>query len=129
MAREFQVQGAVAQAQALGYSVNRSFDGYTVTNIETGEQSVVPTVYRVEGFGISTQIGSTDENAWHALTVKEAHEHRVNFSRHVDPNDDFTMSDREIFESSLQSQVALNQITKAEMKSALSAYDEAQKGS
>lgn len=127
MGKEFQIQNAVAQAQELRYATDKAFDGYMVTNLETGEENVVPTVYRVEGFGVSTQIGSNDEDAWNSILNPEAHTHRVNMVKHNDPADDFEMTPREILESSLKASVSLGQMSKAEMKETLAAHDEAAK--
>jgi hypothetical protein len=82
----------IDKARELGYEVSVSFEGY----------DDVPTVYHVEGHGISTQYSHNDEVAWANLVNRKAHAHREKSARAVNPEDDFTWTPEEQLESALE---------------------------
>lgn len=102
----------IDKARDLGYSVGVAFEGYGGDRADGG----VPTVYRVEGFGVSTQIAHDDEDAWKRMTNAKAHEHRDKFMRANDPDDDFEWTDEEMNLSSIDAAVALGDMSKEDAK-------------
>jgi len=91
------------KARELGYEVD------LVLENADGEEH-----YRVQGQGMDTVYGASQEDAWIFLTTPEAHQHRVNMWKHNDPNDQFEMTDDEIFESSVNASLAAGLLDKAE---------------
>lgn len=77
------------KAKELGYEIELAF--------ENSEGKA----WRVEGFGVNTIYTEDQEDAWKFLTDPKAHEHRSNMFKHNDEDDEFTMTDEEIRESSI----------------------------
>lgn len=96
------------KAKALGYTVGVAQEGYT--DPKTGE--TYPDVHRIEGHGVSTMLRADDKDAWEQFLVPEAHEHRAKFTRHQNPDDDFTMTEEEIMTSSFNAAVATKGMTR-----------------
>lgn len=100
----------VDQARKLGYSVNVAQEGYTDPQTDVA----YPNVYRIEGHGVSIMLHENDKEAWDRFLVPEAHDHRANFARHMDADDDFTMSEEDIMQSSFQAAVGVGSMTQEE---------------
>jgi hypothetical protein len=62
--------------------------------------------YRVKGQGVDTIYAEDQEDAWNFLVDPKAHEHRANMYKHNDPDDEFTMTDEEIRESSIEASLS-----------------------
>lgn len=67
----------------MGYSVYLSREGYT----DPTEETDIPAVWRVQGFGIDIMLNEDDEESWTRLSNKDAHK-----LREADP--DMSISDR-----------------------------------
>jgi hypothetical protein len=80
----------VEKAKELGYEVDLAFE--TLEGVQ---------VYNVKGQGVETQYTSEQDDTWNFLTDPKAHEHRSNMFKHNDEEDEFTMTEEEIFESSI----------------------------
>jgi len=93
------------KAKSLGYEVEIAF-----VDAE-GKKS-----YRVEGFGVDTVYSEDQEDSWKFLTDEKAHEHRANMMKHNNPQDEFTMTDQEITESSLAASVSVGLLTEAQAR-------------
>lgn len=98
----------------LGYTVAVAFEGYGGDRADGG----VPTVYRVEGFDMSTQIAADDEDAWKRLTNAKAHEHAEKSARAADPEDEFEWSQEDAALSAIEVGLALGDISKEDAKAA-----------
>lgn len=105
----------IDKAEGLGYSVGVAFEGHGGDRKDGG----VPTVYRVEGFGITTQIAADDEDAWKSITNAKAHEHREKSARAIDPDDDFEWTPEEQMKSSLDAAVATGGMERADATQAM----------
>lgn len=109
-----------SKAESLGYTVGVAWEGYEDPN--TGENH--PTVYRVEGYGTSMMFRDDDKETWDQFLVPEAHEHRVNLTRHMNPDDEFEMTEDEIMESSFRAAVGVGHMTQKEAEKALNDWRE-----
>lgn len=95
------VEELITKAQTQGYSVGVAIAGY----------NDFPTVYRIEGFGVSLQLTENDEDSWTQFTNDDAHDFRVKSFRAEDPTDDFTWTESERLVANMQAAVSLGQIT------------------
>jgi hypothetical protein len=113
---------AIDRLRELGYEVGVAFEGHGGDREDGG----VPTVYRVEGHGVSLQLAHDDEDAWASFTNEKAHEHREKSARASDPEDDFEWTPEEQMESSLEAAVATGAMERKDATKAIKEFRESQ---
>lgn len=96
------------KAVELGYEVGLAFEGQN----ESGPYKA----WNVKGFGVETIYSDSDESAWKFLVNPDAHDHRVKMEKHNDPDDEFKMTDDEVFESSMKASLSAGLIDEKELK-------------
>lgn len=121
MPRKFKASADhVGRASRLGYTVNVAQEGYT----DPKTDEIYPDVYRVEGHGVSIMLRDDDKDTWDHFLVPEAHEHRANFARHMNADDEFEMTEDEIMKSSFQAAVGVGSMTQDEADEAFASWTE-----